>query len=142
MNFLARLLAPTAFALVLPVQASDLLVKVSGISSASGEIGCALFSDSAGFPMGSSRAKVVWQPAQPGSVVCRFDGLPAGRYAVAVAHDLNGNRKTDTKMFGIPTEDWGVSNNVRHRLRPPKFDEAVFTVTEGQNSTINVEVAR
>jgi uncharacterized protein (DUF2141 family) len=142
MNSLSRLLAPVAFAFVLPAQASDLLVNVSGVSSASGEVGCALYSKPTGFPMDSSRAKVVWQPAQRGSLVCRFDGLPAGRYAVAVAHDLNGNHKTDTKMFGIPTEDWGVSNNVRHRLRPPTFDEAVFTVNEGQNLTINVEVAR
>ncbi|MCX6591049.1 MAG: DUF2141 domain-containing protein [Acidobacteria bacterium] len=131
-----------ASALVVPVQASELLVKVSNIPASSGEIGCALFSAAPGFPTDPSRAKVLWQPAQRGSLVCRFEGIAAGRYAVSVSHDLNGNRKTDTKMFGIPTEDWGVSNNVRHRLRPPKFEEAAVSVTDGQTLTIDVELGR
>lgn len=30
--------------------------------------------------------------------------LPEGRYLVAVFQDLNGNKKLDTKLFGIPKE--------------------------------------
>ena len=119
--------------------AADLVVKVSGIRSDSGEIGCALYSTADGFPMEASRAVVEWQPAKQGGVECRFTGLRRGIYAVAVSHDLNGNHRTDTNVFGFPTEDWGVSNNVRPSLRPPRFDEAQVGIGE-RNVEIQVKV--
>lgn len=70
----------------------------------------------------------------------RFAGLEPGNYAVVVSHDLNGNGRTDTKLIGIPTEDWSGSNNVRPRMRPPNFQEAVFPVAEGKTVSIQVRV--
>ena len=35
--------------------------------------------------------------------------LPEGRYLVAVFQDLNGNKKLDTKLFGIPNEPVALS---------------------------------
>ena len=37
-------------------------------------------------------------------------------------------RLDDTNMFGIPTEGNGVSNNIRNRMGPPKFRQAVFKI--------------
>ena len=84
-------------------------------------------------------------PAPAGEILCvtcRFTSIEPGQYAVAVMHDLNGNHRTDTKMFGIPTEDWGVSNNSRPRLRAPNFDEAAFSVAEGKTVAIEIKVGR
>ena len=55
--------------------------------------------------------------------------VPTGTYAVAVSHDLNGNRQTDTNLIGLPIEAWGVSNSFRPLMRAPHFDEAAFQVT-------------
>jgi uncharacterized protein (DUF2141 family) len=74
-------------------------------------------------------------------VTCRFEALAPGDYAVAVSHDLNGNKKADTNFVGIPTEAWGVSNNVRPGLRAPRFDEARFSVP-AEGATIAVRIAR
>ncbi len=126
-----------------PVWASDLIVEISGIQSDAGEVGCALFLNTAGFPREPSQAvRQRWQPAKIPTVTCRFDGLKPGHYAVAVTHDLNGNHRTDANVFGMPTEDWGVSNNVRPAFRAPTFDEAMFAVTDASPMTIAIRLAR
>jgi uncharacterized protein (DUF2141 family) len=131
-----------AVILVPLLSASDLVVSVSGVASEKGEIGCALFRSGAGFPMDGSKATRVWIPAKPGTVECRFENVSAGEYALAVSHDLNGNRKTDTNFVGMPKEDWGVSNNVRPRMRAPRFEEARFAVKEGEVVRLEVKVGR
>lgn len=120
--------------------AADLDVRVSGIQQATGEIGCALFADATGFPKDNAKAQTLWLAADVHGVTCRFTGLPAGRYAVAVSHDLNGNRRLDTNLFGIPVEPWGVSNNLRPALRPPRFDEAAVSTSDERPTTIDVQV--
>ena len=119
--------------------ASSVDVIVTNIKSSQGEIGCGLHDSSGSFPMGSDSVAQVWINANSGSVRCQFNNLPPGRYAVAVSHDLNGNRKTDTNFLGIPKEAWGVSNNVRPTLRAPKFKEAVF-VLGSEPIEIEVEI--
>lgn len=139
---------PHAAALVLttcvlmPSHAADLLVRVSGLAEPLGQVGCTLFSGPAGFPMDSGNARVIWQPADAKGVSCRFSNLPEGRYAVSVGHDVNGNKKVDTNLFGIPTEQWGVSNNVRPSLRAPRFEEAEFKITaEVKELSLDIKVA-
>jgi len=92
--------------------------------------------------MKSEKAEMRWQPARKGSVTCVFEGLPPGQYAVSASHDLNGNRKTDTNFIGLPREDWGVSNNVRPAMRPPRFNEAGFAVLAGQQVRIDIGMDR
>ena len=131
--------------LALPALAADasrLLIVVQGIESATGEIGCALYAGAEGFPLDDSKAVLIWQPAQKDRVECAFEDLPEGAYAVAVSHDLNQNRQTDKNFFGIPKEAWGVSNNVRPRLRAPRFDEASFDLSKNQDLRIEIEVSR
>ncbi len=129
--------------LLLPsLWASDLVVTISGVTSGKGEIGCALYRDPAGFPMDASKATSVRIKAKTGTVECKFTGLGPGSYALAVSHDLNSNRKTDTNFVGMPKEDWGVSNNVRPRLRAPRFDEARFELKDGVSARLEVRIAR
>jgi uncharacterized protein (DUF2141 family) len=122
--------------------AAELRVAVTGARSATGEIGCALYPGERGFPMDPSAAVQHWQSASASGVECRFQGLRPGLYAVAVSHDLNGNRRTDTNLFGIPTEDWGVSNNVRPTLRAPDLEDAAVQVPEGGPVAIEIRLGR
>lgn len=138
---LAHAALAAAMACTLPSRAAELFVKVSGIVDGTGQIGCALFKSAQGFPMDNSGARQIWLLADPKGVVCRYGDLPDGGYAVSVSHDLNGNRKLDTNFLGIPTEAWGVSNNVRPRLRAPRWDEAVFSVADGKDLTLEIKVA-
>ena len=54
--------------------------------------------------------------------------VPFGEYAVKVYHDENSNDRLDTRMFGIPKERYGFSNNARGTLGPPDFSEARFVL--------------
>ncbi len=67
-----------------------------------------------------------------------FSQLPKGNYAVAVFHDRNKNGKLDTNMFGVPTEEYGFSNNARNTFSAPSFKDASFTV-DG-NKTISITI--
>ncbi len=123
------------------LRAADLAVVVTGAAAGKGEIGCALYASAEGFPMDSRKAvSSVWVPAAE-TAECRFPNLTAGTYAVAVSLDLNGNRRTDKNFLGIPTEPWGVSNNVRPTMRAPKFTEARFAVGAGEER-IGIRVAK
>ncbi len=129
-------------ALVGSAQASEIVVAVHGVASDIGEIGCALFSEPKGFPLNTSSATMQWYPAHRSGVTCRFTGLNPGMYAVAVSQDLNGNHRTDTNWLGIPTEPWGVSNNVRPTLRAPRFGEAAVQLLADAKVTLNIEVSQ
>lgn len=131
-------LLPTLLTLSALLPAADLTVVVSNIQATKGQVACAVFPSSEGFPMEASKARGQRHPAQPGSVECRFPDLPPGTYAVAVSIDTNNNGKTDRNFVGMPTEAWGVSNNVRPSLRAPKFDEAKFELKESQRIEIKV----
>lgn len=55
--------------------------------------------------------------------------LPEDEYAISVYHDANENNKLDIGPYGIPTERYGVSNNVKGNMGPPSFEECKFAVT-------------
>lgn len=124
-------------------RATDLVVKVRGMTEPFGKIGCALFANDSGFPMDNSAARVLWLPVDTSGVTCRFPDLAEGIYAVSIAHDLNGNKQVDTNFIGIPTEAWGVSNNVRPLLRAPRFAEASFKIPgDSKEFVIDIKVAK
>lgn len=125
-----------------PVLPAELTVAVTGINSDAGEIGCALYGGADGFPMEPSKATEQWLDAQKTGVQCQFADLDPGVYAVAVSHDFNGNRQTDTNFLGMPKEPWGVSNNARPRFRAPSFDEAAVQLAQDAGYRIEVRVAQ
>lgn len=47
----------------------------------------------------------------------------AGKYVVAAFHDLNGNGKLDTNVFGVPTEPYGFGQSPPSKWRKPVFQE-------------------
>jgi uncharacterized protein (DUF2141 family) len=139
----AGLLAAGAWAVPIAAPATELVVRVTGVTAPAGRIGCSLFTGPAGFPMDTTGMRVVWLPADPKGVSCRFADVASGAYAVAIVHDTNGNGRVDTNFVGLPTEQWGVSRNVRPSLRAPRFDEASIRLAAGAEATvIDIEVAR
>lgn len=123
--------------------ATALVVRVASIRAPLGQIGCSPFAAADGFPMDITRAKQLWVLTQAGGATCRFKGLEPGPYAVSIGHDVNGNRRVDTNFVGMPTEQWGVSNNSRPTLPAPRFDETMFTVPAGAPTLeLRIEVAK
>lgn len=115
---------------------------VSGVSNAPGMVGCALFSSAAGFPLESDRPSVKIMRVAPagGAAMCVYENVPPGVYAMAVAHDTNGNGRADTNFLGMPTEGVGVSNNVMPRMSSPTFDANKFSVAAGQVTRLAISL--
>lgn len=112
------------------IRAEEVRVTVTGIDERKGgEIGIALYPGPSGFPMDSLKANCVWLKADATNITHAFRELKPGNYAIAVSHDLNGNHITDTTWVGIPKEPWGVSRNIRPKLRAPRFEECSFSLT-------------
>jgi uncharacterized protein (DUF2141 family) len=58
--------------------------------------------------------------------------LPSGTYAAVVLHDENENRKLDRSLFGLPKEQWGMSEDPRVHFSAPSFEQARFTLTQDE----------
>jgi len=68
--------------------------------------------------------------------------LPAGKYAVILYVDKNGNGDFDEGMLG-PAEPWGMSRLEKGViLRAPEFNEVAFTIGEGESKQITVKLVK
>ena len=65
-----------------------------------------------------------------GSVRCG-NGVPAGKYAIAVFHAEHNETQMETGMFGKPKQGYGFSNNPSSTFGPPSFESAAFTYKGG-----------
>jgi len=65
--------------------------------------------------------------------------LKPGAYAIAAYHDENDNQKLDKAFTGIPTENYGFSNNARGMFGPPSLKEQLLTVKQSTATTIRLE---
>lgn len=59
-----------------------------------------------------------------------LEALPFGEYAVSAYHDENNNQTLDTRIFGIPKEPLGTSNDAKIRFGPPRYSDAKFLLEE------------
>jgi uncharacterized protein (DUF2141 family) len=68
----------------------------------------------------------------------QFKNLAIGHYAIKAFHDLNENGKLETNLLGMPTEPWGVSNNLRATFGPPNFKKMLVEVNKDLNLQIKL----
>jgi uncharacterized protein (DUF2141 family) len=131
-------------------RAGELVVRIHGLDAAKGEIQVELFgeSDRLTFPYAERgvtaevrlKARTLDAPSTDASVA--FGDLAAGRYAIVVVDDANGNGDLDRNLLGIPTESYGFSNGVRPTLRAPTFDEAAIGVAAAATTLADITVRR
>jgi len=132
---------PEVPAVTLPQGSALVAARISNVKTSKGSLGCSLFNSGPGFPGKSPiTGGALMLPAREGHMLCEFKGLPPGDYAVAVFHDENGNGTLDENVFGAPAEGYGASNNKLHATSSPTWDESKFTVTEGQQRELTIDL--
>ena len=106
-------------------------VVANGLEHTEGQVLVALYASKDGFPSDTEKA-IQRGVAQMDSTAATytFAPVPQGDYAVSVLHDEDGNGSMKTAAFGRPAEGWGVSNDVKARFGPPKFQDAIFAALE------------
>jgi len=116
-----------------------LTVIITGFSNEEGNCRFALDNSKSVY----EREDTVWigkvLPIVKKQVVVVIDSLKYGEYAVRVFHDENKNEIIDTNLLGIPTEDYGYSNNASSWFGPPSWEKAKFIFNKPE-MTIEIEV--
>lgn len=128
----------------LQAQAAHLLLQVKLPAGAHGRVAYLLFDSSNGFPQDKSKALKhgFSGPVGQGPIQTVDVGdLPPGRYAASVYLDENDNGKLDSGFLGIPKEPVGASNNPRHRMGPPRFEDCIFTMNSS-NLSLPIQLVR
>ncbi len=110
-----------------PVPVTGIVMRIGNLTTNDGTVYCDLFDKAEGFPSESKRAvtRVKVRP-QNKQATCVFADIKAGRYAVAIWHDVDDDRELDSNLFGIPSEPVGSSNNAEGSFGPPSFKDAAF----------------
>ena len=118
---------------------SSLSAVISTVRSKKGHVGCALFATPEGFPDShTAPIRQRWLTINGKTVECTFDKLPPGSYAFAIYHDENDNGDFDNNFLGFPKEGWGTSNNIKHFLKEPTFEESRIDLAAGASVQVKV----
>ena len=110
----------------MPVARLD--VAIDHLRSADGVVRLCLTADPANFPACVDDARALTRSVPASVHIVHFDGLPTGKYALAVIHDANGNARLDT-LAGIPREGFGFSRNPPIGFGAPRFAAARFALS-------------
>lgn len=108
---------------------ANLRVEVHNVRVQKGAVYVALFRADNSFPSGKPLDGKRIDAG--GSSVQTLFSVEPGSYAIAVYHDENGNGKMDKRVFGIPKEPYGFSNNFRPVMSAPKYTDCQFAVGDG-----------
>jgi uncharacterized protein (DUF2141 family) len=123
---------------------STLTIEIAGLKTQKGDVCFKLFSRSFGFPDTDQNAvmrRCVKLPEKPTEAPLKLTlkDISSGSYAIAVFHDVNGDRKLNRNTKGIPTEGYGFSNNPNTRQDLTRYGDCVFLLA-GANETIKIKM--
>lgn len=113
-------------------------LTVTGLHSAKGRIIACLWHEKTRFPS-CEKSKTALKRTFPVTGTTMRVSLPlpaAGRYAVTVVHDEDGNGKMKRNFIGMPTEGVGISNNPGGM---PGFEKSLVDVAPGSAMTIRMK---
>lgn len=130
--------------LLLPGNAPEtttISIDLTGLRNKTGLIHVCMTARPKAFPKGCDadpdRRVASAKASDAGPLVLR--NVPPGRYAIAVLHDENSNRKMDMALF-LPKEGYAFSRDAPIRMAPPRFDAAAFEVLPGNPVRMTLKV--
>ena len=122
---------------------ATLAVHFIGLKSSQGAVMVAIYNSEAAYENSGTASAAATRTAKleikDGAAVTTLEGIPPGQYAIKAFHDLNGDAKLNTNLFGIPTEPVAFSNDAPVHMHAPSWKETVFVVHEGDN-TISIHI--
>jgi|AACY02.2.fsa_nt_gi Uncharacterized protein conserved in bacteria len=112
---------------------TELTVVVDGLRNGDGVVHVAVWTSPDGFPGEGHRATVTRSvQAAAGRLTVTIPDVPTGPAAVSVLHDEDEDGEFATSLIGLPKEGVGISSTGDYkRLGPPRFQDAVQTLTAG-----------
>jgi uncharacterized protein (DUF2141 family) len=105
---------------------TNLKVEIQNVRQQKGAVHVGLYRACPNFPS-CQPVELKVMDVKGNSLQVAFSVEP-GDYAIAVYHDENSNGQMDKRVFGIPKEPYGFSNNFRPVMSAPKFNDCKFSV--------------
>jgi uncharacterized protein (DUF2141 family) len=116
------------------IEQTPLTLKLTNVQTTSGTIRVGIYTKKNEFPdEDDTYQNRIYNVPKTGTILIRIKDLPYGEYAIALAHDENGNKKMDYKLLGMPKEPFGFSNNFKPLFTAPDFEECAFEYSEKKN---------
>ena len=133
----------TFFILILlatTTQTGTLKVEISNIRNTKGVVRVALYNSAEGFPRDEEaviQSQIIEKITKKTHTVY-FRNLPTGYYAISLLHDEDNNNEMKFNFWGIPTEGYGFSRNVKPQLKAPSFKDTKVKVNGATSIKINI----
>lgn len=108
------------------LQTGNLTILVTGIENNEGKIRIALSDSEENYNSRDTVFAAAVVPIKNNKALFIFKNIPLGEYAVKLFHDENENGELDTNFLGIPSEDYGFSNNASGTFGPADYEDAKF----------------
>lgn len=118
-------------------RAADVRVRILN-PPPTGTVSLLLFDSAKGFDSLREPIQTATYPLD-GREVFPLDNISAGRYALLVHHDVNGNGAIDRNFIGIPKEPIAFSNGYRPK-GPPSYKKAAFLLDADESRTFEVNL--
>lgn len=105
-------------------QTKNLTIHLEGIEVVKGQIIVLVFDKKEDFPKAQELAKQYKFPVTGKSMTVVIKDLPMKDCALFIYHDEDSNGVCNQNKIGFPLERMGFSNNLRPKLKAPKFEDA------------------
>ena len=121
-------------------QSAALTIEITNIRFEKGWIRLGLYNHPDQFPVNPPRTFDFKKTSlKEGMMEIILDDILPGTYVISLLDDENGNDQMDYKLFKIPREGYGFSNNKKPGLKHPPYDHCSFQIPEGQ-TRIKIEM--
>lgn len=111
-----------------------LTVELTNIESDEGQIMVGLYNSKGTWLNNNYKGEV--SKIENGTATVVFKNLPFGDYAISSVHDQDMDGQLKTGLFGIPKEPYASSRGAKGRFGPPKWNDAVFTLSTNSSKEV------
>lgn len=119
-------------------EVGTLTININGFPNNNGVVRVGLYNSEAAFAGKGKAFREVKIQVKDKKAICEFKNIPQGEYAIRLFQDEKMNGKLEKNLVGMPTEAYGVSNNVKSKTGPPKYENAKFKFTKSK--TIDIKM--
>jgi uncharacterized protein (DUF2141 family) len=121
------------------VKAGDLFIVITDLQNDDGLVFLALCDSREDFESAGEYYLSLKVRIENGIAKRTINELPYGEYAIKLYHDENSDGEFNSNFLGIPTEDYGFSNNATGTFGPADYADTKF-LFEQSKMTMNISI--
>jgi len=122
-----------------PPELGDLIVVIAGFDNDKGVVKIALNNSQEDYEASDQTYRGKKLEIIENEARWTFEKIPFGGYAIKVYHDEDNDDELDTNFLGMPTEEYGFSNDARGSFGPASWEDAKF-LFNSVNDTVYINV--